>query len=290
MGVNNFDVTDQTVELRAEIADDFYSSKTVSIEGTKTDINGKVTNLSFSSFNQHGNPTVIGETFDQDGIYDITITSKDAAGNSHSSAVHFTVDKTAPKIEGLEELDGTVLTSFDFDFDLDELVSDLTVCDVHMYLNGSEYDGVSAIEDGSYTLLITAEDELGHYSELSVSFVLDTKAPVFIVTGVEDGEVKQEAYSIDVSLQLEEDTLTSVTLNGETVVISNNTAHIDITTEGDYTLCMKAVDEAGNEAEQTIEFRYGQESQLVLWICIVAGVIILAGIVTFIILRRKKNK
>lgn len=289
-GVNNFDVTDQTVELRAEIADDFYSSKTVSIEGTKTDINGKVTNLSFSSFNQHGNPTVIGESFDQDGIYDITITSKDAAGNSHSSTVHFTVDKTAPKIEGLEELDGAILTSFDFGFDLDELVSDLTVCDVHMYLNGSEYDGVSAVEDGSYTLLITAEDELGHYSELSVSFVLDTKAPVFIVTGVEDGEVKQEAYSIDVSLQLEEDTLTSVTLNGETVVISNNTAHIDVTAEGDYTLCMKAVDEAGNEAEQTIEFRYGQESHLVLWICIIVGIIILAGIIIFIILRRKKNK
>lgn len=289
-GVNNYDVTDKTVELRAEIADDFYSSKTVSVEGTRTDINGKVTKLSFSSFNQHGNPTVIGESFEQDGIYDITITSKDAAGNSHTSTVHFTVDKTAPKITGLEDLDGAILNTFDFDFDLDEMVSDLTVCDVHMYLNGSEYDGVSEVEDGSYTLLITAEDELGHYSEMSISFVLDTKAPVFIVTGVEDGEVKQEAYSIDVSLQLEEDTLTSVTLNGEVVVVSNNTAHIDVTTEGDYTLYMKAVDEAGNESEQTIEFRFGQESHIILWICIIVAVIILAGIIIFIILRKKKKE
>lgn len=289
-GVNNYDITDKTVELRAEIADDFYNSKTVSIEGTRTDSDGKVTKLSFSSFNQHGNPTVIDESFEHDGIYDITITSKDAAGNSHTGTVHFTVDKTAPKITGLEDFDGAVLNAFDLDFDLDEMVSDLTVCDVHMYLNGSEYDGVSAVEDGSYTLLITAEDELGHYSEMSVSFVLDTRAPVFIVTGVEDGEVKQEAYSIDVSLQLEEDILTSVTLNGEVEVVSNNTAHIDVTKEGNYTLCMKAVDEAGNEAEQTIEFRFGQESHLVLWICIITGIVILAGIIIFIILRRKKKQ
>ncbi len=289
-GVNNYDITDKTVELRAEIADDFYNSKTVSIEGTRTDSDGKVTKLSFSSFNQHGNPTVIDESFEHDGIYDITITSKDAAGNSHTGTVHFTVDKTAPKITGLEDFDGAVLNAFDLDFDLDEMVSDLTVCDVHMYLNGSEYDGVSAVEDGSYTLLITAEDELGHYSEMSVSFVLDTRAPVFIVTGVEDGEVKQEAYSIDVSLQLEEDILTSVTLNGEVEVVSNNTAHIDVTKEGNYTLCMRAVDEAGNEAEQTIEFRFGQESHLVLWICIITGIVILAGIIIFIILRRKKKQ
>lgn len=289
-GVNNYDVTDKTVELRAEIADDFYNSKTVSIEGTRTDINGKVTKLSFSSFNQHGNPTVIGESFEQDGIYDITITSKDAAGNSHTSTVHFTVDKTAPQITDLENLNGAILNTFDLEFDLDEMVSDLTVCDVHMYLNGSEYDGISEVEDGSYTLLITAEDELGHYSEMSVSFVLDTRAPVFIVTGVEDGEVKQEAYSIDVSLQLEEDTLTSVTLNGEVVVVSNNTAHIDVTTEGDYTLYMKAVDEAGNESEQTIEFRFGQESHIILWICIIVAVIILAAIIIFIILRKKKKE
>lgn len=289
-GVNNYDVTDKTVELRAEIADDFYNSKTVSVEGTRTDISGKVTKLSFTSFNQHGNPTVIDEAFEQDGIYDITITSKDAAGNSQTSTVHFTVDKTAPQITGLEDLDGTVINAFDLDFDLDEMVSDLTVCDVHMYLNGSEYDGISEVEDGSYTLLITAEDELGHYSEMSISFVLDTKAPVFIVTGVEDGEVKQEAYSIDVSLQLEEDTLTSVTLNGEVVAVSGNTAHIDVTTEGNYTLYMTAVDEAGNESEQTIEFRFGQESHIILWICIIVAVIILAGIIIFIILRKKKKE
>lgn len=289
-GVNNYDVTDKTVEFKAEINDDFYSSKTVSIEGTRTDMNGKKNSLSFSSFNQHGNPTVINESYADDGIYDITVTATDTAGNKHSSTVHFTIDKTAPVITGLDDLDGRILTSVDLDFDLDEMVSDLTVCEVHMYLNGSEYDGVSDIEDGSYTLLVTAEDELGHYSEKSVSFVLDTKPPVFIVTGVEDGEVKQADYSIDVSLQLDEDKLTEVTLNGQAIDISENSAHIDVTKEGTYTLYMKAVDVAGNEAEQTIEFKYGKDVNVLLIVIIIIIAVLLVGGVIFFIIAKKKKK
>lgn len=289
-GVNNYDVTDKTVEFKAEINDDFYSSKTVSIEGTRTDMNGKKNSLSFSSFNQHGNPTVINESYADDGIYDITVTATDTAGNKHSSTVHFTIDKTAPVITGLDDLDGRILTSVDLDFDLDEMVSDLTVCEVHMYLNGSEYDGVSDIEDGSYTLLVTAEDELGHYSEKSVSFVLDTKPPVFIVTGVEDGEVKQADYSIDVSLQLDEDKLTEVTLNGQAIDISENSAHIDVAKEGTYTLYMKAVDVAGNEAEQTIEFKYGKDVNVLLIVIIIIIAVLLVGGVIFFIIAKKKKK
>lgn len=287
-GVNNYDVTDKTVKLHSEISDAFYSSKKVTVEGTRTDIDGKVNKLSFSSYDQHGNPTVIEENFDQDGIYDITITSSDAAGNNHSSHVHFTVDKTAPVIGSLDKYDGTVLTIFDGKIDLDDIVSDLTVCDMHMYLNGSEYDGTSEVEDGSYTLLITAEDELGHYSERMVSFVLDTKPPVFIVTGVEDGDSKKETYSIDISLQLEEDTLQQVTLNGSEVTIQDNMVHLDVTNAGKYSLYMKAADTAGNEAEQTIEFRYGMSSNIILWIII--GCAVLAIGIVIILFAKKKVK
>ena len=66
---------------------------------------------------------------------------------------------------------------------------------------------------------ITAEDELGNATEETVNFNLDTKAPTFIVTGVEDGEIKNEQYDINVSLQLDEDTLDEVTLNGSPVEI-----------------------------------------------------------------------
>ena len=290
-GIDNFDVMETAAEFYAEISDAFYTGKKVSLTGTRTDITGKVNNIEFSDYYQGGNPTAIKQIFEEDGIYDIKVSSEDIAGNSSERQLHFIVDKTKPQIGSLDKYDGVMLTDFNWDIDLDELVSDLTVCQVHMYLNGSEYDGESEIVDGSYTLLITAEDELGHYVEKTVSFVLDTKAPVFIVTGVENGEIKNEAYSIDISLQLEEDILNSVTLNNEEIEINNGVAHINVTEKGKYSLAMDAVDLAGNKSMQVIDFEYGEKTRdVTLMIALIASAAVLTvGGITLAFVKRKKR-
>ena len=291
VGVNNYDVTNQTVTINAEINDDFYASKTVTVTGTRTDIDGKVNNLTIDNFNSASNPTVINEVFTEDGIYDITISARDSVGNSHSTSVHFIIDKTKPVIGDLSDIDGKVLTSFEWDKDLDELVSDLTVCDVHMYLNGQEYNGEDAVEDGSYVLLITAEDELGHIVEKSVEFMLDTKGPVFIVTGVEDEEKRlEEPYHITVSLQLDEDTLTTVTLNGRVIAVNNDTATIDVSEVGEYKLYMEAVDEAGNTASAEYEFELEAEAEFNIWLIVAIAAVLLLIIFFIIWKNRKKDK
>lgn len=289
-GVKDYDMTDGAVEFMVEITDDFYSSKKVGIKGTRTDRDGKVNKLDFGTFLQSTNPTVISKTFDEEGIYFITLETEDAAGNRHTNTVHFVIDNSAPVIGDLSKYDGKIFTSFSWDEDLDELVSDLTVCDVQMFLNGSEYDGVSDIEDGSYVLLIVATDEMGHKTEKEARFELDTKAPVFIITGVEDGEVKNENYAINVSLQLDEDTLESVVLNGVNISVKNNTATINVTEKGEYTLELKAHDAAGNEATETITFKYGEEKTLWwLWI-VIACCVLLAGTITIIVVKKKKEQ
>lgn len=289
-GVKDYDMTDGNVEFMVEITDDFYSSKKVNIKGTRTDKEGKVNKIDFGTFLQSTNPTVISKTFDEEGIYFITLETEDAAGNRHTNTLHFVIDNTAPVIGDLSKYDGKILTSFSWDENLDELVSDLTVCDVQMFLNGSEYDGVSDIEDGSYVLLIAATDEMGHKTEKEVTFELDTKAPVFIITGVEDGEVRNEDYVINVSLQLDEDTLESVVLNGVNISVRNNTATINVTEKGEYTLELKAHDAAGNEATETITFKYGEEKSLWwLWI-VIACCVILAGTIIIIIAKKKKKE
>ncbi|MBQ9233953.1 MAG: hypothetical protein IJ167_07975, partial [Lachnospiraceae bacterium] len=307
-GVNNYDSTDGAVTLSAVIRDEFYTNKQVSITGTRTDAEGKKTAITFSPFAAGANPTTINDTFTEDGIYDITISATDIAGNVSSNSVHFTIDTSDPVIGDLSMYDKKTFNAKTFedlglDIDLDELVSDLTVCNVRMYLNGSEYDGISEIEDGSYTLLITAEDELGHTSEKSATFVLDTKAPIFIVTGVEDGEIKNDNYNIEVSLQLDEDTLDEVTLNGTNVTVKNNVATIDVTSKGEYELYMKAHDEAGNEEEDTISFVYGEESVATvvtnavekaashwwLWAVVAAAILAAGGGIFFVLKRRKED-
>lgn len=289
-GVNDYDMTDGAVEFSAEITDDFYSSKTVKISGTRTDMNGKVHKLDFGSFLQSVNPTTISQTFTESGVYDITLVTSDIAGNEHTENIHFTIDNAAPVIGDLSKYDGKIFKSFNWDEDLDELVSDLTVCDVQMFLNGSEYDGSSDIEDGSYVLLIVATDEMGQRTEKEVRFELDTKAPVFIVTGVEDKEVKNEDYIINISLQLDEDTLSQVTLNGTNISVRDNTATINVTEKGEYTLVMKAYDAAGNEAEETITFTYGEEKSLWwIWIIIACGIILLGTIIIIVVKKNKKD-
>lgn len=290
-GVNDYDMTDGAVQFSVEITDDFYSSKKVSISGTRTDMDGKVYKLDFGTFLQSMNPTTISKTFNESGVYDITLVTSDIAGNEHSENVHFTIDNAAPVIGDLSKYDGKIFKSFSWDEDLDELVSDLTVCDVQMFLNGSEYDGSSDIEDGSYVLLIVATDEMGHRTEKEVRFELDTKAPVFIVTGVEDKEVKNEDYIITVSLQLDEDTLSSVTLNGTNISVRDNMATINVTEKGEYTLVLKAYDAAGNEATETITFTYGEEKSLWwIWIIIACGIILLGTIIIIIVKKKKEDE
>ncbi len=295
-GVSNNDKTTKQVEFQAQIEEDFYLTKSVSIQATRTYLDPtsykeKTEDLQITGYNPTAATTLIRNTFTEDGIYKIQVTCKDAAGNEDTQEVSFTIDKTKPVIDPkvMSAYEGT-LTSFAWDYDLNDIIYDLTVCDAHMYLNGSEYDGTSEIEDGAYELKITAEDELGNVTEETVNFNLDTKAPTFIVTGVEDGEIKNEQYDINVSLQLDEDTLDEVTLNGSPVEIKDNAAAITVTEKSDYKLTMKAHDDAGNEAEQTISFTYGEKSHVLLYVLIGVGVLVVLGGGIAIILAAKKKK
>ncbi|MBU5477115.1 Ig-like domain repeat protein [Eubacterium sp. MSJ-21] len=294
-GVSNNDKTTKQVEFQAQIDEDFYLTKSVSIQATRTylDPNSykeKTEDLQITGYNPTAATTLIRNTFTEDGIYEIQVTCKDAAGNEDTQEVSFTIDKTKPVIDPkvMRAYEGT-LTSFAWDYDLNDVIYDLTVCDAHMYLNGSEYDGTSEVEDGAYEMKITAEDELGNATEETVSFNLDTKAPTFIVTGVEDGEVKNAQYDVNVSLQLDEDTLDEVALNGSAVEIKDNAATITVTEKGDYKLTMKAHDDAGNVAEKTISFTYGEKSQVLLYVLIGVGALVLLGGGAAIVVAAKKK-
>lgn len=294
-GVSNNDKTTKQVEFQAQIEEDFYLTKSVSIQATRTYLDPdsykeKTEDLQITGYNPTAATTLIRNTFTEDGIYKIQVTCKDAAGNEDTQEVSFTIDKTKPVIDPkvMSAYQGT-LTSFAWDYDLNDIIYDLTVCDTHMYLNGSEYDGTSEVEDGAYEMKITAEDELGNATEETVNFNLDTKAPTFIVTGVEDGEIKNAQYDINVSLQLDEDTLDEVTLNGSAVEIKDNAATITVTEKGDYKLAMKAHDDAGNVAEKTISFTYGEKSHVLLYVLIGVGALVLLGGGAAIVVAAKKK-
>ncbi|MBO5609179.1 MAG: Ig-like domain repeat protein [Eubacterium sp.] len=288
-GVGNYDKTDKNVELMLTIDEDFYTSNKVTLKGTRTDIDGKKNEITFDDFAPNRSKvSELKQLFDKDGIYDIEVTSVDKAGNKSTKNVHFTIDKTPPKIGDLSKYDKKMLREFKWDIDLNKLVTDLTVCEITLYLDGVEYDGVSPIEDGSHVLKVEAVDEMGHKSSKEVTFVLDSKGPNIIVSNVEDQDVFYEAKDIGVSVQLDEDMLDEVQLNGSAVTVTDNQATMKIDKKGDYTLTAKAHDEAGNESSISIKFTFGSEMNF--WMIIgIAGGIILLLLILLLIIRKKRS-
>ncbi|MBR0147142.1 MAG: hypothetical protein IJM25_10860 [Eubacterium sp.] len=288
-GVTNHEKTKSDVELQTVVTEAFYTSNTLTIEGTREDIDGNKENLTFEkpNVNTKKEDSFVNK-FTDDGIYDVSVKSKDKAGNESAQDLHFTIDKTAPEIGDLSKYDGVTLNHFVWDIDENKLVRDLTACDVTIYLDGTAYDGVTELADGSHVLRVTAVDEVGNESSKEVTFVLDQIAPNIIVTGIEDQQRIEEPVTVQVTLQIAEDVLDSVTLNGEAQDISNNSATFKVEKAGEYDLEVKAHDAASNENTLKWSFTYGSKFSW-LWILAACGGALLL-IIILLILRRKSWK
>lgn len=107
--------------------------------------------------------------FNDSGIYIVKVEAWDSAGNVSRRSTAFAIDKDAPVIRGLLGLNGSELKSFMLKLD-DELVSDDSLVEVKVMLNGMEYGGQEITTDGKYSLTILAMDEFGNSSEKVAGF------------------------------------------------------------------------------------------------------------------------
>ena len=288
-GVKNYDKTSEDVTLTITVDETFFSSNKVVLKGTRIDIDGVKHDVKFSDFAANtGKISKFEQLFKEDGIYDITITSTDKAGNSSTQKIHFTKDTTDPEIKGIDDYDGTKINSFKWGTTAEEMVRDLTVCDIKVYMDGVEYDGLSDLADGSHVLRVIATDELGHTTDREVSFVLDTIAPNILISGVEEGQYLKEATQITVSVQIDEDTLTRVTLDGKEIEIVNGVATFTVNQRGQYTIFVEAIDEAGNVATKQLNFNFGD--RFPWWIFLVGAGGIFLMILLLLLARRRKDK
>lgn len=288
-GVSNYDKTDKEVTLNISVDEAFYSTNKVTLSGTRTDIDGKTTNIDFNQFTTNRTKvSQLEQLFKEDGIYDITVTSTDKAGNSSTKTLHFTIDTTDPEIGDLSKYDKVKTNKFEWDVDLDELVKDLTVCDISVYMDGSLYDGTTEIADGSHVLRVEAVDELGHKSYKEVTFVLDTKGPNIIISNVEDGDRLLESTEVTVTVEIDEDLLDTVSLNDKSVTVSENKATFTINSKGKYRINATAHDEAGNTSSTEIEFTFGKQANILL-IAIIAGVAIILLIILMLLIKRRRE-
>lgn len=286
MGSSNYQQWDRAATIQFVVEESYYSGNKVSIQGTKTDIDGKVTELEISSFVSSGKRSVLAQTFGEDGVYALSIRCEDEAGNRDEKSIHFTVDQSAPQIRGVEACSGKYYQEFCLANSLEDVFKDLTVVSYHILLNGVEYSGTERVtQDGKYELYVEAEDELGHVSRRNVEFVIDHTAPKILFSGVKEGQTVYDQGEIEFVLANTEDEITSVRMNG--VEYGGDTRVLSYSEYGPYRIEVDCVDKAGNAVTRTLYFVYSSPLINVIFCAGLIGVVLVTGL--WIWKRRKER-
>lgn len=254
-GTDNYEQWKEPVNVQFTVEESYYANNNVEIKGTRTDIDGNVTDVALPEFSSVGKVSSLSQMFNQDGIYEFEVVSKDEAGNRGSGKIHFVIDQTNPQINNIEKFDGGYYQSFRLAESLEDIFKDLTVINYRILLNGIEYDGITPVEEeGKYTLDVEVSDELGHVTSRLVEFIIDHTAPKVIFTGAKDGETVHESGTITMSLTNAEDEITDVRMNG--VHYDSDVRSLDYSEYGSYQIEVDCVDKAGNSITRSLYFVY----------------------------------
>lgn len=180
------DVEYPTQDQKVTIKDRYLTA--VKVEGPENE--GTYTRDDFT-VGEHNENFAIEFDFTKEGTYKIKATDKIGLVTEET----FTIDKTAPVINGFEANKYYYNTSVKPEL-VEENIASYT-------LNGEEYDGKEITEDGHYILV--AVDKAGQRDE--VKFAIDTNAPD--ITGVTDGEF----YNTTVKPVIKDDNFAYATIN-----------------------------------------------------------------------------
>jgi large repetitive protein len=211
----------------------------------------------------------LSNTFDRDGLYSILITAKDKAGNGPVSENRtFTIDQTKPAIEISGVGNGE-------HYNEDKLVN-VAIRDVNLdsnkitvTRNGSHYSAGSFSvsnntaslrhsfsAEGEYHIVVDATDKAGNTFSQQMRFTIDKTKPVVTPKFknqnrvIKDGEYINELFTPEFALDMAEDEIVSITLNGSIVGKTAPTASKEMA----YHFTGLARDKAGNETTFAINF------------------------------------
>jgi len=199
-----------------------------------------------------------------DGVYNVTISVNDTAGNENSTYVSFTVDTVNPEVTI-----NTVERSYNYNTSiLNVTVTDINLDSVVAEINGAENitltetDGYfvtnESFSEGLYNVTIIAMDLAGNVnSSETVTFRVDLTAPV-ITVNTEDGAYFNNGSNVLDFTVIENNIDTVTAFNGsDEITLDNSTGNYLNALEladGVYNVTMTANDTAGNSANETVMF------------------------------------
>ncbi|MEW8969299.1 MAG: Ig-like domain-containing protein [Mesobacillus sp.] len=207
----------------------------------------------------------LSHNFSKEGDYSILVEATDKAGNSFSSTMKFTIDKTKPVITPKFKGENRVIKNGEFinkvftpEFALDESEDMIVSATLNNGPNLGRNVPVAAREM-KYTYKVLARDKAGNETTLEISFTLDTTKPKLDISGVLDGffnkDIAPKVTYSDIHL---DSSKTSVTLNGKPF---KNGMKLEY--EQDYILKAVVTDLAENVTTRTIVFTIDKTSPVI---------------------------
>jgi len=224
-----------------------------------------------STVTLNGKPFESGQKLEDERDYVLKANISDKAKNVSAQTVVFTIDKTAPDISFISFKEPINNKYFNKNILPDLLIKDMSEYDIiSLTLDGEPYTMGTPIEtEGKHVLFLEVKDKAGNIKQMSVEFIIDKTEPTVVYEGVKKNKKYYEAVTVGIRLEHPEDTIKSITVNGEPFTgdsMTKDGAQLIKTTLKEikqYKIEVVAADKAGNEITSTMPFEIAEKSALV---------------------------
>ena len=194
-----------------------------------------------------------------DGVYDLSVTDTDTAGNTQSASQRFTLDTTAPTAPLISSVDSgskgdgltnsAALTFNDKDADATRSYS-LSVNGADPVV-GAQYSTPTV--DGDYVLVLQDTDTAGNTSRAEIAFTLDRTLAQPTVSLASDTGTAGDSISNTAELNFSEAAL-DVTRTFAVNAVSGAASYTAPTIDGTYDVVVTDTDAAGNVKTASLSF------------------------------------
>lgn len=213
--------------------------------------------------NESGEGCVWKLVLEEDGVYEVEVTAQDAAG--HQQVLHqtVTVDRTNPIIRFIEQMHGTHIPYFQWNYDVSEMIEEFTEYQYQMTLNGRMYtSGTYVEEEGEKLLSVEVIDAAGNRSTANAVFYIDHTPPEIQAYQLKDGGIYEESAELNLEVGEPGAYLEGIFINSEKVNLTEDSQIFSQTLEepGEYIVRARAKDLAGNKSELELKFRIEKRS------------------------------
>jgi len=236
-------------------------------------------------------PSALSHTFTglSDGSHLLTVVIYDKVGLSHTDSVEVLVDTQIPSLTITSPVQGGFVNNADVTvtWSCSDAGTGIAYCVASIEdLASFNTTGTSCtfidLADGTYTVLVSAYDQLGNYRDRTVTFTVDTEAPTLVIDSPSEGQMfNVNSVTVSWSTTDANPGTVQVRFDGEGWVMATGGELMkSALSDGEHIAYVKVTDAAGNSLEVMVNFMVDTIAPVVAFISPEEGSIINSSVGT----------